>query len=69
MKTIRIRMIESATLGWEFGPSFCFHKGRTYPAFPATNQPEWKERGKVFVHKKATPDKCLLLTMADYTAA
>ena len=28
-----------------------FHKGRTYQAQHATNLPEWKEKGKVFVQK------------------
>ncbi len=38
------------------------HAGATYAATPATNQPNWKAEGKVFVGE-------LLLTKADYVLA
>lgn len=68
MKTIRIRMKQTASPVFCYRKTMKFHKGRTYPAIPATNQPQWEEMGKVFVFKKASPDESLLLEAEDYTA-
>lgn len=44
-----------------------FHKGRTYWATPATNQPDYKEKGLVFVEKANTRwSQTLLIGREDY---
>jgi hypothetical protein len=43
-----------------------------YDATPATNQPEWQEKGKVFVsfdHPDIDPENAILLESGDYVTA
>jgi len=67
---MKIKMIDSARMAGT-PAAFTFHKGRTYYATPATNQPEWKENGLVFVEKTLRDGRVveLLLSRADYVAA
>ncbi len=41
-----------------------FHKGRVYSALVATNQPNWKEKGKVFAIKQNGAE--ILLQRGEY---
>lgn len=43
-----------------------FHKGRCYLAEHATNQPDWKLMGKIFVSKRENPTQSVLLVAGDY---
>lgn len=46
------------------GTEIVFHKGRTYKAMIATNQPNYKEAGKIFVIK--TNGESMMLQKGDY---
>jgi len=60
----KIRMNQTVKL---FGtwPMVTFHKGTTYTAYPATNQPNWRKRGLVFAEKRN--GEGILLCPEDYT--
>jgi hypothetical protein len=45
----RLRMLHTLKL---MGTFTVFHKGITYDAIPATNQPLWRERELYFVQKR-----------------
>jgi hypothetical protein len=51
MQLFKIKMLESAVLV-NYSRAHMFHKGRTYCATRATNQPNWKKDGKIFVIKE-----------------
>lgn len=67
---MKIKMIGSARMAGT-PAAFTFHKGRTYRAVPATNQPDWQAKGLVFVSKTLRDGREveLLLSRADYVAA
>lgn len=48
-------------------PNLRLVKGRVYKAIPATNQPNWKEQGKVFVFfRDEGHEPSILLDKFDY---
>lgn len=53
-------------LGVGYGEQAEFPKGK-YSAVQATNQPDWKAKGKVFIENKSGTS--LLLESPDYTKA
>jgi hypothetical protein len=60
---MKIQMTQTAKLLGTY-PMWTFHKGRRYSAVHATNQPEWKEKGKVFAEK--ANGESILLEREDY---
>lgn len=46
-------------------PLVTFHKGTTYTAIHAVNQPNWRKLGLVFAEKRN--GECMLLVSGEYT--
>jgi hypothetical protein len=57
---MKIKMLQTVHLLNYDDKRWRFYKGRTYSAIPATNQPEYKEKGKVFVIKWNNPEGLLI---------
>lgn len=64
--TFKIRMLRTLIFGHNVRPN-AFYKGRTYTrAMHATNQPDWKLMGKVWVKKSRGSAAPVLLVAGDY---
>ena len=61
----KIRMIKTVKLLGTW-PTITFHKGTSYLAYDAINQPDWRAKRKVFVEKGN--GESMLLEDGDYTA-
>lgn len=58
---MKVKLLDTAKL---LGTEIVFHKGRTYKAMVATNQPDYKTAGKIFVVK--SNGDSILLQKGDY---
>ncbi len=63
-KPFKIRMLRTLQFGHAIRP-YIFFKGRTYTAWDATNQSNWKSLGMVFV-RKAKQSGAVPLVAGDY---
>lgn len=57
---MKVKMLESVRLA-NYPKEFTFHKGRTYNATLAINQPQFEEKELVFVEKMVRGSKTELL--------
>ena len=49
------------------GTALILHSGKTYEAEHANNQPDWEEKGKIFVKPNPALEDTMLLERGDYT--
>ncbi len=62
LSAMKVKMLQTLKLLGTW-PEWTFHKGRTYNAVPATNQPRHVERGLLFVEKGN--GQSMLVSLAD----
>ena len=61
---MKVKMLKTLSPACDYDKNHIFHKGKTYNAVNATNQPNWKEKGLIFVEKKN--GYSFLVEMSDY---